>query len=507
MLTRAAIYCRVSTDNQEREGTSLQTQLANCLKYCQDNGYDVSYRFPETFSGLSLERPELDKLRELVRKDSIDVVVCYSIDRLSRDPTHGVIISQEMDKHDVKLEAVTEDVSNSELGKLINYIRGFASKLEAEKIRERTMRGKKAHLANGVLPQGTGLGVYGYTWNKEAKKREVNEFEASVVRDIFERIATGESIISVARVLNQNNVPTKSKKGSWHSLTVRRIVKNTGYIGQTYFAGTLLPGVTPVIIDQNVFKSANKQLIGKRGHPKSQFLLTQHIFCEVCGKPMVGHTLSKKWRYYQCSYSIDRENRKRECPSRYVRADELETKTWEKALEVLSNPEIILNLLNNAGEDKNLDVMDSEIKTLEKQLRGFEKRRTQLLKAMEFGEFDNNEVLDRINSVKSGIAETEARLTELVKARDNVVSLANAKVKFGKLYERILTNLDNADFETKRLVLDALDIKVVAGPNEPEITGVIPLELALPTIEQTSALMYFCRYSYSEATGYVLSIE
>ena len=82
----------------------------------------------------------------------IDVVVCYCLDRLSRDPGHGVIITQELEKHGVKLEAVTEDVDNSELGKLISYIRGYASKVEAEKIRERTMRGKKAKAKQGQIP-------------------------------------------------------------------------------------------------------------------------------------------------------------------------------------------------------------------------------------------------------------------------------------------------------------------------------------------------------------------
>ena len=100
----------MSTDNQEREGTSQQTQLENCRNYCQDKGYDVSYRFSETYSGLTLERPELDKLRELVRAEQIDVVVVYSLDRFTRDPGHGVIIIQELEKHWITLEAVTEDV-------------------------------------------------------------------------------------------------------------------------------------------------------------------------------------------------------------------------------------------------------------------------------------------------------------------------------------------------------------------------------------------------------------
>jgi site-specific DNA recombinase len=70
--------------------------------------------------------------------------VCYSLDRLSRDPVHGVIITQELEKHHVGLEAVTETVDSTEVGKLITYIRGFAAKLEAEKIKERSVRGRKA---------------------------------------------------------------------------------------------------------------------------------------------------------------------------------------------------------------------------------------------------------------------------------------------------------------------------------------------------------------------------
>ena len=70
-----AIYCRVSTDNQETEGTSLQTQLEACRDYCQNKGYDVTHRFSEAYSGLTLERPKLNELRELVRNEQIDVLV------------------------------------------------------------------------------------------------------------------------------------------------------------------------------------------------------------------------------------------------------------------------------------------------------------------------------------------------------------------------------------------------------------------------------------------------
>jgi site-specific DNA recombinase len=64
---RAVIYCRVSTDDQEREGTSLQTQLEACRAYCKEKGYEIAAQWSEAFSGLTLERPKLRELQELVR--------------------------------------------------------------------------------------------------------------------------------------------------------------------------------------------------------------------------------------------------------------------------------------------------------------------------------------------------------------------------------------------------------------------------------------------------------
>ena len=136
---KAAIYCRVSTDNQEREGTSLQTQADSCTKHCESAEHKVVVCLSETYSGLIMERPKLAELREYIRSGRVDVVVVYCLDRLTRDPNHGVILTEEMEKFGVKLEGVTETVETSDLGRLITYIRGFASKLEAEKIRERTM--------------------------------------------------------------------------------------------------------------------------------------------------------------------------------------------------------------------------------------------------------------------------------------------------------------------------------------------------------------------------------
>jgi site-specific DNA recombinase len=90
-MKTAAIYCSVSTEDQEKEGTSLQTQLEACLEYCPDKCHEVIYRFSEAYSGLTLDRPKLNEPRKLIRNEQIDVVVVHCLHRLSRDPTHGAL--------------------------------------------------------------------------------------------------------------------------------------------------------------------------------------------------------------------------------------------------------------------------------------------------------------------------------------------------------------------------------------------------------------------------------
>jgi site-specific DNA recombinase len=112
--------------------------------------------------------------------------VVHCLDRLSRDPTHGVILIQELEKHSVSLEAVMETVDGTELGKLISYIRSFASKLEAGKIKERTLRGKRQRAKEGKIPHGGYACLYGYDYDKVNKIRIVNETETSWVKQMYE---------------------------------------------------------------------------------------------------------------------------------------------------------------------------------------------------------------------------------------------------------------------------------------------------------------------------------
>ena len=136
-------------------------------------------------------------------------------------------------------------MDNTELGKLITYIKGFAAKLEAEKIKERSIRGRKATAREGRIPGGFHI-TYGYNYVRVIKgergtRRVINETEANWVRDMyFWLVNEGLSTNQILFRLRAHNAPTKSGK-IWNRRSVQSILTNPAYAGKTY-AFTAAPG-------------------------------------------------------------------------------------------------------------------------------------------------------------------------------------------------------------------------------------------------------------------------
>lgn len=229
---RIAIYCRVSTEDQEREGTSLDTQRASCLQYCQEHNYQVLFQFIETASGLTLNRPELNDLRNLVRAERIDKIVIYCLDRFSRKPEHGVILTMELEKHNVSLEAVSEDIDNTEMGKLISYIRGFAANLEAEKIKERTTRGIRSRVFDKGLPV-TFRAPYGYKWDTD-NVRLIPDGNHQNIKLIFDMALAGKTYDAIISELKERGIVSPAGLTDWNKHTLSRLLHEPVYAGKYY---------------------------------------------------------------------------------------------------------------------------------------------------------------------------------------------------------------------------------------------------------------------------------
>jgi len=503
---RTALYCRVSTEDQGKEGTSLQTQLEACLKYCAEKGYDVCYRFSEAYSGLALERPKLNELRELVRNEQIDVLIVYCLDRLSRDPTHGVILTQELEKHGVKLEAVIETVDSSELGKLISYIRGYASKLEAEKIRERTMRGKRARAKEGRIPSGGGTTIYGYDYIKVSQenggRRVINETEAYWAGQMYDwLINEGLSTNGIVYRLRALNAPSKSGK-IWSKHSVQKILTNPAYTGKFYAFTTTkghkrfsrpqsdwieIEGVTPTIIPQETFAAAQRQLQVNRTKTvpstKYEYLLRGHLRCAQCGRAFAGRLGSgsiKKgkhpYRTYRCMGNLRMYAPIERCQNKGWSANKLERIVWAEIERYLSKPELIISELERQRQDTNqLDTFETELQQIERQLRAVDQEQHQLLHwALKgFPESQVETENKRFNKTRETLTARKKELEAQIKAcQDAIINVPNLEAFIGRIQAGIAT----LDFEGKRLALDMLNITVWLDGENIEITGIIEPE-------------------------------
>src|SRR5215208_6026955 len=221
---RAIVYSRISTDAQERDGTSLDTQERACDEFARSQGWRVIESVRDAASGFSLDRPGIERVRQLLRTGIADVVIAYAVDRLSRNQNQIGVLFDEIQQAGARLEFVTERFEDTAVGRFILAARAFVGEVEREKMGERTTRGKIERARSGRIPQAFGRGCYGYVYQPALGRREIEPFQAEVVRRIFRRYGETRSFDRVAYELNEDGI-TAFDGGRWYPITIRRILR------------------------------------------------------------------------------------------------------------------------------------------------------------------------------------------------------------------------------------------------------------------------------------------
>jgi len=495
-MKTAACYCRVSTEDQEREGTSLESQQEACLKKAQELGYQIDDGFliRESCSGLTLDRPRLAQLREWVRNREIQAVIAYCLDRLSRDPVHFIILQEELERAGVALIMVTEDVDSSDMGKLIAHIRGFAAKLEAEKIKERTMRGKRERIKNGKLPTGRGI-LYGYSYDKEFGINVAND-KLDIVKVIGQwLIQEGIFLNEACRRLMEKGIPAPKGGHRWSRGTVGRIMRNPAYAGKSYAGKTKTEGKKRVscpeadhilihnAVDRTAFTWEEWELIQKQldrnrelspRNQKLTYLLSGRLFCKLCGRKYYGVPMHGK-PYYRCSGRL-RLLSDRRCTGKTIDAGHLDEAVWAEVAKALENPRIILAGLQQSKDGINQEsFLEEELDRIVKRLRALDKEQEQLLQwAMKGFPEDivvrENEKINRERTeLHRATQETEKKLEQ---AKESHIDLE----KIEDFCNIASQNLADFGYSEKKLALEALKIKVwIDGDNPPRLQGILPV--------------------------------
>jgi site-specific DNA recombinase len=232
---RAILYARVSTDEQARSGYSLAQQLEALREYAAREGYEILDEVSDPGqSGASLERPGMDRVRDLVAAGGVSVVLAQDRDRFTREPAYHYLLRREFDEHGTKMLALNDRGDDSPEGELTDGILDQLAKYERAKTAERSRRGKLRKVREGKIVAGPAP-VYGFRFNAARDGYEVDQEAMEVVGRIFRMVgAEGTSLRGVVTALNNERVKlptsTSNRSGRWGVTFVRdHIVKDDIY--------------------------------------------------------------------------------------------------------------------------------------------------------------------------------------------------------------------------------------------------------------------------------------
>src|ERR671938_1770464 len=162
---RAILYARVSTDEQARSGYSLAQQLEALREYAAREGYEVLEEVTDPgHSGASLERPGMDRVRDLVVAGGVSVVLAQDRDRFAREPAYHYLLREEFAEYGTKIRALNDRGDESPEGQLTDGILDQLAKYERAKTAERTRRGKLQKARQGKIVAGR-LPNYGFVFD------------------------------------------------------------------------------------------------------------------------------------------------------------------------------------------------------------------------------------------------------------------------------------------------------------------------------------------------------
>jgi site-specific DNA recombinase len=232
---RAILYARVSTDEQARSGYSLAQQIEALRQYAAREGYEVLEEVSDPGqSGASLERPGMDRVRDLVAAGSVSVVLAQDRDRLAREPAYLYLLREEFAPHDCTLRALNDRGDDSPEGQLTDGILDQIARFERLKIAERSRRGRQRKAREGKV-LATHAPRYGFKLNANRDGYEIDVGEMEIVRRIFQMVGVeGRSIRSISTILEREDIPTPKGAKHWDRSFSRKCIEDDVYKPHTF---------------------------------------------------------------------------------------------------------------------------------------------------------------------------------------------------------------------------------------------------------------------------------
>lgn len=416
---KVALYTRVSTEDQAREGFSLEVQKNFLLQYAKSFGWEVFCSIPgkeiyqdDGYSGYITDRPAFQRLLFDARNKKFDLLMVYKQDRLSRKLKNLLEILEELDSLGIGFKSATEPFdTTSSAGKFSLQMLGSCAEFERNRLIERVFPGMIMGVKKGHW-QGARYAPYGYRYNKLIKKLEVYPEEAKIVKEIFSMYRDGKSTSQIAAHYYELGLPSR-QGGKFYTKFISDMLKNKMYLGtivwnKRHYDTTHkthngegkgykyvnnepskiieTPNCHEPIISQGEFDEVQALLKRNRTNAIVRFKnnvyhLSGILRCNECGMAFRGYTATVNHRtrqrrpWYRCA---SKEAYYIKCNNKSVTADAINKQVWEIIDVICRNIHVLEELGDaiklNSSEPEQCYI--EEIEQKEKQLsRNLEKQK------------------------------------------------------------------------------------------------------------------------------------
>ena len=497
---RAALYARVSSDQQATAGT-IQSQIDALLaRAAQDQlTIEPELRFiDDGVSGATLVRPALEKLRDAAAAGAIDRLYVLCPDRLSRQYAHQMVLIDELGSCDVQVVFVNHELGKTPEDHLLLQMQGMIAQYERAKILERSRRGKLHGARTGKLSV-MGCAPYGYRYvpgeGGGVAQYNVHLPEASIVKEIFERVGMERmSLRQVCRTLEKRGILSPRGMSRWSAATLKCMLGNPAYKGAAAFGKTcrgpmrrrLRPvrgssGISrggksvyrtpaeqwiamavPAIVEESLFDRAAEQLQENRQRFRQRrsgavHLLQGLLMCANCGYACHGTRSGQhKYCYYRCLGSQPcRWGGKPLCTGAAPRQDMLDEAVWNDVRQLLSDPARVQRELQRRLEGDD-DGQQQTHKKLQAQMNKVRRGIARLIDAYEQGLVDKSEFEPRIKAARQQLEQLEQQIKQQVdqQARQREMKLVIDNLQ--AFSASVTSGLEQADWQTRRQIITTL---------------------------------------------------
>lgn len=439
-MKTCVIYARYSSNNQTEQ--SIEGQIRVCREFAQRKDIAVVGTYIDrATTGTNDNRDQFQKMLKDSDKKAWDYVLCYKLDRFSRNKYEMAIHRKHLKDNGVKILSAMENIPDSPEGVLLESLLEGMNQYYSEELSQKTKRGLRETRIKGNYMGGPIN--YGYSVKHEnvggqiVAKVVINEDEAPILLHIFEAYAAGNRIPDIVRELDDKGIKNRGNPFTVNSIYF--MLQQEKYTGTYTIHGETFTHIYPAIIPKELYKIVRKRVdANKTGkHVVGvDYILMGKCFCGYCGRQLrsaAGTTTDGTiLRYYRCPYS----KKDPDCHNKSVRKEVLEEIVTNVLAEELTQPDNLKFLADKVFElycAKAAD--DSDLHRYEKELTATDKAIKNILAAIEEGIFTP--------STKTRLAELEEKKARI----ENAITIESAKGK------NLLTKAD-----IERYICDAVKL-------------------------------------------------